>query len=401
MKGGLGMKKIVSTTAMVFLIGAVLFGCQAHRPGLIDPSFQAMDLNSKLQAGEYEQKIDNFYVVLDRSGSKEETYRGHTNFAIANDFLTRMNSSIPDMDLKSGLRTFGATYNPFAKETDLIYGITDYSRQGFQEALESVGWGGGLSPVDEAFNAASSDMSILQGKAALIFVGDGQYKGYDPAAAIKQMKESYGENLCVYPVLVGSEEPASVATMQDIAAAGECGYYQSVKYLDTPQNLADWVAAVFLSEVEKKAAVAAPPPQPGDGDGDGVTDDIDQCPDTPVGASVNERGCWLIDDVYFDFDKSNIKSEFIPVLVEVADVMKQNPGLTVRVEGHTDNLGTVEYNQKLSEKRAMAAKQYLLDQGISEDRISTASFGYSMPAATNETEWGRAENRRVEFKWSL
>ena len=56
------MKKIFSTTALVFLTGAVLFGCQAHRPGLIDPSFQAMDLNSKLQAGEYEQKIDNFYV---------------------------------------------------------------------------------------------------------------------------------------------------------------------------------------------------------------------------------------------------------------------------------------------------------------------------------------------------
>ena len=117
-------------------------------------------------------------------------------------------------------------------------------------------------------------------------------------------------------------------------------------------------------------------------------------------SSINNRVCWLIENVYFDFDKSNIKSEFIPILVEVADVMKQNPGLTVRVEGHTDSLGTMEYNEKLSEKRAMAAKQYLLDQGISKDRISTASFGHSMPAATNDTEWGRAENRRDEFKWT-
>ena len=80
--------------------------------------------------------------------------------------------------------------------------------------------------------------------------------------------------------------------------------------------------------------------------------------------------------------------------------MNQNPGITTRVEGHTDNLGTEKYNEGLSDKPAMTAKQYLLDQGISEDRISTASFGYPMPAATNETEWGRAKNRRNEFKWT-
>ena len=394
------MKKRFSNTALVFLIGAFVFGCQAHRPGLIDPTFQAMDLNSKLQAGEYQQKIENFYVILDRSGSKEETYRGHTKFAIANDFLTRMNASIPDMDLTSGLRTFGASGNPFAKKTNLIYGPTNYSKQGFQDALGTVKWGGGRSPADEALNAASSDMTPFQGKTALIFVGDGKYQGFDPAGAVKQMKDSYGDNLCVYPVLVGSEDPASVETMKEIAAAGGCGYYQSAKYLDTPQSMASWVEDVFLTKVEKKAEVVAPPPKPGDSDGDGVTDDIDQCPKTPMGAPVNDRGCWLIEDVYFDFDKSDIKSEFHATLVEIADVMKQNPDITVQIGGHTDNLGTEMYNERLGDKRATAAKQYLLNQGVSEDRISTASFGYSRPAATNETEWGRAKNRRDEFKWT-
>jgi len=200
------MKKNFSNTVLVCLIGAFLSSCAAYKPGLIDPSFQAVDLNSKMQAGEYEQKIDNFYVVLDRSGSKEETYRGHTKFAIANDFLTRMNAGIPDVELTSGIRTFGASLNPFAKKTNLIYGPTAYSKQGFQDALETVGWGGGLSPADEALNAANSDMMAFQGRTALIFVGDGQYKGYDPAGAVKQMKADYGDNLCVYPVLVGSEE---------------------------------------------------------------------------------------------------------------------------------------------------------------------------------------------------
>ena len=394
------MKKVFSNIVLFLLAGAFLFGCQAHRPGLINPAFQPMDLNSKMQAGDYKQKIDNFFVVLDRSGSDEETYRGHTKFAIANDFLTRMNATIPDMDLTSGMRTFGASYNPFAKKTNLIYGPTGYTKQGFQDALSTVKWGGGLSPADQAINAASNDISPFQGKTALILVGDGEYQGFDPAGAVKQMKNLYGDNLCVYPVLVGSEEPSSVETMQAIADAGECGYYQSAKYLDTPQNLSTWVANVFLSEVEKKPAVVAAPPKPGDSDGDGVTDDIDQCANTPAGAPVNDAGCWIIENVYFDFDKSNIKPEYYSVLVEIADVMKNNPDISLLIEGNTDSIGAEKYNEKLGEKRAMAAKQYLVDQGVSEDRISTVSLGYSMPADTNDTEGGRAKNRRDEFKWS-
>ena len=394
------MKNIFSKTALFFLISAFLFSCAGPKPRLIDPTFQAMDLNSKLQAGEYEQKIDNFYVISDRSGSKGKTYQRQMKFDIAYDFLSRMNSSIPDMELTSALRTFGASFNPFAKETHLIYGPTSYSKQGFQEALGSgYQQSGGLSPADEALDAANTDMMPFQGKTALIFVGDGQYKGTDPVAAVRGIKDNYGENVCVYPVLVGGGLPESVAKMKEMAEVGGCGFYQTARNLDSPQNLAGWVEAVFLAKVEKKAEVV-PPPKPGDSDGDGVTDDIDQCPNTPMGAPVNDRGCWLIDNIYFDFDKSDLKPEFFASLVQIADVMKQNSDITVQIGGHTDNLGTEKYNEVLGDKRAMAAKQFLLDQGISEDRIATSSFGYSMPAATNETEWGRSENRRDEFKWS-
>ena len=263
-----------------------------------------------------------------------------------------------------------------------------------------------IIPIDQNFRKfdwrprySDSKAVTLSGKTALIFVGDGQYKGHDPVSAIKQMKDRYGDNVCLYTVLVGSEEPSSVETMQAMAEAGECGYYQSAKYLDTPQNLSTWVANVFLSEVEKPAVVAAPP-KPGDSDGDGVTDDIDQCPNTPSGAPVNEEGCWIIDNVYFDFDKADIKSEYYAVLVEIADVMKINPDISVLIEGNTDSIGAEKYNEKLGERRAMAAKQYLVNQGVSEDRISTVSLGFSMPADTNDTEAGRAKNRRSEFKWS-
>ena len=79
--------------------GAAVVGCQAHKAGLVNPSFQPQDLNASLQAGDFKQKVDNFFVVLDSSGSIDETYRGYSKFAITNDFLHRMNMSIPDLDL--------------------------------------------------------------------------------------------------------------------------------------------------------------------------------------------------------------------------------------------------------------------------------------------------------------
>ena len=389
------MKRLWLNILLVLLTGAFLFGCQTYKAGSINPNFQAMDLNSALQAGEYQQKVDNFYVILDSSGSKDETYRGNSKFAIAHDFLHRMNMTIPDMDLTAGMRNFGGTRNPFAKKTQLIYGTTQYTKDGFQTALDTVKWGGGESPAEMATDASSEDMTIFKGNTAFIFVGDGEYAGNDPAAAAKRLKDRYGDNLCIYSVLVGSEDPASIETMKAISDAGQCGFYQSAKYLESPQAMADWVADVFLVGVQKKVVKMV-----GDSDGDGVTDDLDQCPDTPAGAPVNDKGCWIIDNVEFDFNKYNIKSEFVPSLVEIADVMKNNPMLTVRIDGHTDNIGTEEYNMQLGNKRALAARQYLIDQGVAAERISTDSFGYSRPAATNATDWGRARNRRDEFKWA-
>ena len=390
------MRRLLLNILLILLTGAFLFGCQTYKAGLINPQFQAMDLNSALQAGEYEQQVDNFYVILDSSGSKDETYRGNSKFAIAHDFLHRMNMTIPDMDLTAGMRNFGATRNPFAKKTQLIYGTTKYTKDGFQTALDTLKWGGGESPAEMAIDASSPDMSIFEGKTALIFVGDGEYAGNDPAAATKRLKERYGDNLCVYTVLVGSEDPASIETMKAISDAGECGFYQSAKYLESSQTLADWVAEVFLAKVEKEVVMVVV----GDSDDDGIPDDMDQCPDTPISAPVNSKGCWLIENIEFDFNKFNLKSEFFTTLYEVAGVMQENSAIMVRINGHTDNIGTEEYNMQLGEKRAMAARQFLIDQGIAADRISTDSFGYSRPAATNGTDWGRARNRRDEFKWA-
>jgi len=137
---------------------------------------------------------------------------------------------------------------------------------------------------------------------------------------------------------------------------------------------------------------------PLDSDGDGVPDYRDECPGTPQGAIVDERGCWVIRGALFDFDKYVVKNRYYPDLDHVVEVMTKNPGVKIEIQGHTDNKGTQDYNQILSENRAGAVMSYLTRRGIDRSRMSIKGFSFNKPIATNETDEGRALNRRVELK---
>jgi hypothetical protein len=137
---------------------------------------------------------------------------------------------------------------------------------------------------------------------------------------------------------------------------------------------------------------------PIDSDGDGVPDYKDRCPETPVGATVNSIGCWVLRGINFDYNKWDIKPQFVNVLDKNVEVLKQNSNLKIEVQGHTDSIASETYNQMLSEKRADSAKAYLTSQGIDSGRISTRGFGESKPVASNDTPEGRSENRRIEIK---
>jgi len=102
--------------------------------------------------------------------------------------------------------------------------------------------------------------------------------------------------------------------------------------------------------------------------------------------------------VNFDFDQSAVRPDSRPILDEAAAVLKQNPDVRVSVEGHTDYVGTDEYNEKLSVRRAEAVARYLANRGVTPSRMQVIGYGKSRPLADNATEDGRAENRRVELK---
>lgn len=103
-------------------------------------------------------------------------------------------------------------------------------------------------------------------------------------------------------------------------------------------------------------------------------------------------------DVLFDFDKSTLKPAAIDTLDRVANELRQQPGVRYEVAGFTDSVGSVAYNQGLSERRAEAVRSYLVSRGVSAGQLTTRGYSESNPVASNATAAGRSMNRRVEIR---
>jgi OOP family OmpA-OmpF porin len=414
------LRKTFLTYFVVLCSSIVLIGCQAHTPQVSYPPFQSVDLDSKLSSGGYRQKADNFVAIMDASRSVGDTESGRTKFEMARNFLYRANQSLPDIPVSSALRSFGHWRIRDGLQTILHYGPTNWNRAEFQAALDTVTWGAGASPVDQALDNSSQDMASMTGPTAVILVGDGKYDTAAAVAAAERMKTRYDENVCIYTVLVGTADADAVQTMTDIANAGGCGFNAAAGELESPQAMANWVESVFWA----KGAAPAPMDSDGDGvvdskdacpdtprgvtvdskgcpldsDGDGVYDYLDKCPATPKGATVDARGCWVVKGINFNTGESIIKPVSHRFLDEVAAILINNPALKVEIQGHTDNRGSAAFNQKLSENRANAVLDYLVQRGVPRNRLAAIGYGFSRPAASNSTPEGRAQNRRVELK---
>lgn len=113
--------------------------------------------------------------------------------------------------------------------------------------------------------------------------------------------------------------------------------------------------------------------------------------------ALNKNGSIALYGILFDTGKDTIKPESEPLLSEIVSLLKQNPGLKLSVEGHTDSQGQAKFNQVLSQKRAESVKKYLVKKGVAQARLLTKGWGDQKPVESNQTEEGRAKNRRVEL----
>ncbi|WP_095108068.1 OmpA family protein [Pseudomonas sp. Irchel 3E20] len=162
--------------------------------------------------------------------------------------------------------------------------------------------------------------------------------------------------------------------------------------------------------------------QDGDEDSDGVFDRRDSCPDTPQNTEVDNRGCpvpqypasvkpaepvapqseviTLSDqgDVLFAFDSAELTSAARGTLTALMSKLNNADVVSIKVVGHTDSQGSDAYNQKLSERRASSVAAFLLSNGLAPEKLTSQGLGESQPVADNNTEEGRAQNRRVELQ---
>jgi len=106
----------------------------------------------------------------------------------------------------------------------------------------------------------------------------------------------------------------------------------------------------------------------------------------------------VLNNIFYDFNKATLRPESEAELDRLYKLLNENPSLKIEISGHTDNVGSAAYNQKLSESRAKSVVNYLFDKGIDKTRLTFKGYGFNRPIAKNNTEEGRQQNRRTEFE---
>ena len=411
-------RKLLPAFSLMILL-SLLAGCLQLSPKVIPHNVDPE--KEEFQTGKYVPKIKNFFIILDASSSMSVPYAAKSDgedpkLTVAIDFIRHMNNTMPAMDVSGTLQTFGRGIEVPMKQTETVYGRTDYSRSGLEQSLNSINFlAEGNSPAGLAIRETGDTIGSIEGTNAVIFISDGENLEGDPLAKVSDMDNNYGNWTCFYTVWVGNN-PEGKSFMEELAGEMGCGFSISVDEVVSHEDMVDFVKQVFLTTDADSDGDGVPdsldkcPDTPMgvevdesgcppliDSDGDGHFDNVDECPDTPVGAIVDDRGCWVVKGVQFDYKKWNVKPQFNSNLDNIEDILKRNSSLSIRIEGHTDDVGSAKYNIDLSSKRAQAIKDYLVGKGIEPSRITTKGLGYSNPIADNDTPKGRALNRRAEI----
>ncbi|MHB8828834.1 MAG: OmpA family protein [Syntrophales bacterium] len=324
-----------------------------------------------------------------------------------------MITTIPEIKLNAGLRTL------WGEETALIYGMKSLAKDDYKNAINSIENPNHRTPLGKAITAAGSDLKSAGGNSAIIIVSDfSEIPGMDdirPAAvmeAITKVNAEYGDKLCVYAIQVGYTRDGKELSEQ-IVQNVEGGYTVNADKLATPAAMAAFVEKVItgnclryhklvVTPVEKVVILAAEPE---------VEEKVVAVVSEPkvekkVMAAAAEPKIIILafEDVHFDFDKSTLKPEAKTILKRNIQLLKDNPKAKVRIAGYTSASGTEAYNQKLSERRAKAVQEYLINEGvITQERLSSIGYGETNPgmyeAAPKELYSPAAKaNMRVLFE---
>lgn len=271
--------------------------------------------------------------------------------------------------------------------------------------------------------------SVFQNSAGLTFKfggkdtdGDGIYDKDDTCPEVAGLKEFNGcpdtdkdgieDSKDGCPNEAGTPEMNGCPDKDGDTVADKDDSCPDVAGLPALQGCPDGDGDGIADQNDKCPTVAGPRDNGGcpwpDTDRDSVLDKDDRCPD--VAGTVANNGCPEISDdvvkklndyakvILFDTAKATFQEQTFPVLEAMVAILKEYPNSSFSIEGHTDSAGKPATNQTLSENRAVAVKNYLIEKGIDAGRLTSAGYGATKPIADNKTKAGKAQNRRVEVK---
>jgi len=367
--------RLLTRSLLTLFAVLFLFGCAAKQMSTPPVAFEPIQFDKAA----YSSKVDNFLIIFDSSSSMRHPLEGQTKFDKAKAVVNQLNVTLPELGQTAGLRSFGHSPKVTKNISQLVYGMEKYSTANLDKNFQKITEPGGMSPLYKALDDAKEDFKGLSGERnAVIIISDGEELPGNVLASAKALKEEYGSSICFHTILVG-DNPEGETLLKQISdiggcidASGECGFFTTAdKLLNSPEDIACFVESVFLDKTGTPAPVVVP---------------------------VVEEEVWVLGDVLFGSGSDVIKPGAYYLLDEIAGKLEAKPVTSVDIQGHTDNVGSLESNSDLSLRRAQAVKNYLAGKGIMPNRMTTEGFGSSRPIALNGTEAGRALNRRVEMK---
>ncbi len=334
-----------------------------------------MLMASSLMAAHHEGNVvfvktaDNFIVLHDSSSSMSDKYGDTDMLEIEAErlILQEKVATLPELDWQAGIFSFTPGWGWNDLKTHLS--IRTYNKDEFSGAIEALPTKPrGNTRLKGAMVGLEEVLAGLEGKTVVFVFTDGQFSpqaGFPaPGATAKRLAEKY--DVC-FQVISTEQDKAQYEAVMNIAKASECsGTIPFSQLLGHPEWMTD-----VLFRVEKQTPKMAEKPK--------------------EKATGKIQGA-----VLFAFDSSAINETAAKELIELSIFLNLNKDKRVVLAGHTDSIGTEEYNMKLSQRRAESARTYLSEKmGVDKNRITLSWFGKSDPAASNDSEEGRMKNRRV------
>jgi OOP family OmpA-OmpF porin len=324
-------------------------------------------------SAEMVKKVDNFIVFMDQSGSMAyaKAAAGNQKFDQAVDAVSRFDQAAPELGYSSAVALF-APFKAVTSPTPYKTGSLGSAAAGVVPPFNQ------MTPMGDGLTDVGSVVGKMSGKTALILYTDGRSnKGSDPVAAAKALYDKSGSNLCIH-VVSYADKPEGQQTIDAIRALSGCSVVADAKSLASDAAMAKFAKDVLYDEVQPKP-VAKPAPKP-----------------KPAPVVVAKEVITF--NLLFGFDKSAITDEMVPVLEQAKMILEEDSGVDFVLSGHTCWIGTEEYNQGLSERRAISVKNWLVSNGISATRLKAVGYGETRAKYDNNTKDGRKLNRRVELQ---